>query len=182
MYFYFYLFILHFQNYFTYEPRHVKTNSDCAPSEDSDQPGHLPSLIRVFAVRMKKAWVLSYPLSAQQRLWSDWADAQADLSLHWAHTHFVGFVMLGLNYSELGKPCQYAESGNIPLYIMQAIECWLCMREVVGSILSLGKVITVNFLNIRAPKTFVVITLKVEHDDFSLEYCFQKMQRELQTV
>ena len=25
--------------------------------------------------------------------WSDWADAQADLSLRWAHTHFVGFVM-----------------------------------------------------------------------------------------
>ena len=65
----------------------------CAPSEDSDQPGHPPSLIRVFAVRMKKAWVLSYPLSAQRRLWSDWADAQADLSLRWAHTHFVGFVM-----------------------------------------------------------------------------------------
>ena len=47
----------------------------------------------VFAVPMKKAWVLSYPLSAQQRLWSDWADAKADLSLCWAHTHFVGFVM-----------------------------------------------------------------------------------------
>ena len=44
----------------------------CAPSEDSDQPGHPPSLIRVFAVRMKKAWVLSYPLSVQRRLWSDW--------------------------------------------------------------------------------------------------------------
>ena len=42
--------------------------SDCAPGEDSDQPGHPPSLIKVFAVRMKKAWVLSYPLSAQQRL------------------------------------------------------------------------------------------------------------------
>ena len=65
----------------------------CAPSEDSDQPGHSPSLIRVFAVRMKKAWVLSYPLSAQRRLWSDWANAQADLSLRWAHSHFVGFVM-----------------------------------------------------------------------------------------
>ena len=25
--------------------------------------------------------------------WSNWADAQADLSLHWAHTQFVGFVM-----------------------------------------------------------------------------------------
>ena len=42
--------------------------SDCAPSEDSDQPGHPPSLISVFAVRMEKARVLSYPLSAQRRL------------------------------------------------------------------------------------------------------------------
>ena len=67
--------------------------NECAPSEDSDQPGHPPSLIRVIAVPMKKAWVLSYPLSTQQRLWSDWADAQADLSLRWVHTHFVGFVM-----------------------------------------------------------------------------------------
>ena len=69
----------------------------CAHSEDSDQTGrmprltwvfagrtchfvgfvmrrltrrvtHPPSLIRVFAVRMNKAWVLSYPLSAQRRL------------------------------------------------------------------------------------------------------------------
>ena len=59
--------------------------NDCAPSKDWDQPGHTPSLIRVFVVRMKRAWILSYPLSAQRRLWSDWADAQADLSLHWLH-------------------------------------------------------------------------------------------------
>ena len=45
--------------------------SDCAPSEDSDQPGHPSSLIRVLAVRMKKACVLRYPLSAQRRLWSE---------------------------------------------------------------------------------------------------------------
>ena len=76
------------------EPPHDKTNKmACSPSEDSDQPGHPPSLIRVFTVRMKKVWVLSYPLSAQRRLWSDWADAKADLSLQWAHSHFVGFVM-----------------------------------------------------------------------------------------
>ena len=84
-------------NFFIYsrnEPPHDKTNKMiCAPNEDSDQPGHLPSLIRVFAVRVKEAWVLSYPLSAQRRLWSDWADAQADLSLRWANSHFVGFVM-----------------------------------------------------------------------------------------
>ena len=59
----------------------TKQQNECAPSEDADQPGHQPSLIRVFAVRMKKPWVLSYPLSAQLRLWSDWAHAQADLSL-----------------------------------------------------------------------------------------------------
>ena len=38
-----------------YEPPCDKTNKmACAPSEDSDQPGHPPSLIRVFTVRMKK--------------------------------------------------------------------------------------------------------------------------------
>ena len=42
----------------------------CAPSEDSDQPGHPPSLIRVFAVRMKKGWVLCCPMSAKRRLWT----------------------------------------------------------------------------------------------------------------
>ena len=42
---------------------------------------------------MKKAWVPSYQLRAQRRLWSDWVDAQADLSLRWAHSHFVAFVV-----------------------------------------------------------------------------------------
>ena len=67
--------------------------SECAPSEDSDQPWHPPSLIRFFAIHMKKTWVLRYPFSAQRRLWSDWADAQADLSLCWVHIPFLDFVM-----------------------------------------------------------------------------------------
>ena len=72
-----------------FELPHDKTNKMiCAPSEDSDQPGYL---IRVFAVCIKKAWVLSYPLSIQRRLWSDWADAQADLSLCWVHMPFCWF-------------------------------------------------------------------------------------------
>ena len=79
--------------------------NEWAPSEDSDQPGHPPSLIRVSAVRIKKAWVLSYPLSPQQRLWSDWANAQADRSLCWAHTHFVGFVMSWLISSGRSSTC-----------------------------------------------------------------------------
>ena len=69
-----------------YEPEHDKTKKmTWAPSDDSDQPGHLPSLIRVFAVRMKTTWVLSYTLSAQRRL--------IRLGAH----HFVGFTVLWLN-------------------------------------------------------------------------------------
>ena len=48
---------------------------------------------------MKKVWVLSYPLSAPRSLRSDWADAQADLSLRWAHNHNVGFVMRRLKFN-----------------------------------------------------------------------------------
>ena len=51
------------------EPVNDKTyRMACASSENSDQPGHPPSLIRAFAVRMKKNQVLSYPVSAQQIL------------------------------------------------------------------------------------------------------------------
>ena len=46
---------------------------------------------RVFAAYMKKTWVLSHPFSAQRRLWSNWADAQADLSLRWAHIPLCWF-------------------------------------------------------------------------------------------
>ena len=52
-----------------FEPPHDKTNKmACANSEDSDQPGH-----------------------PQWRFWSDWADAQADSSLFWAHLSFCWF-------------------------------------------------------------------------------------------
>ena len=48
------------------------------PSENSDQPGHPPCLIRVFAVHMKKPCVLSYSLSVKRRFWSDWADVKKE--------------------------------------------------------------------------------------------------------
>ena len=66
---------------------------ECAQSEDSDQPGHPPSLIRVFAFRSMGSWGSKLSSCVQRRLWSDWADDQADLSLRWTHSHFDGFVM-----------------------------------------------------------------------------------------
>ena len=100
----------------SFEPHCDKTNKmACVPSEESDQPGHPPSLIRVFSVRLKKAWVLSYPLSTQGRLWSDWADAQADLSLRCVHTHFVGSVMSRLTLKVEG--CSVSSEINIALIV-----------------------------------------------------------------
>ena len=71
------------------EPPHVKTNKvACAPNEVSDQPGHPPSLIRVFAVRYMGSLGPKLSSGGQRRLWSDCADVQADLSLRWAHMPF----------------------------------------------------------------------------------------------
>ena len=85
-----------------FEPEHDKTNKmTCASSDESDKPEHPPSLIRVFADRMKKAWVRSYPLSAQRRFWSVWADAQTDLSLCWEHRWFCWFCRAVAHFIQL---------------------------------------------------------------------------------
>ena len=65
----------------------------CAPSKDSDQPGHPPSLIRLFHVCLKNAWVPSYPLGAELRL--DQTGRMPRLIWVFAGRtcHFLGFVM-----------------------------------------------------------------------------------------
>ena len=57
------------------EPSHDKTNKmACAPSEDSDQPGHRPSLI---SLRCLLEESLSFAIHWEHNEdWSDWADAQ----------------------------------------------------------------------------------------------------------
>ena len=88
------------------------------PSEDSDQPGHTSSLIIVFAVRMKKAWVLSYPMSAERRLirlgrcpgWSE--------SLLGAHTILLVLLWgsLFMSYSP-AKWCVPREDSDQPAHL-----------------------------------------------------------------
>ena len=76
-----------------------KTNKMAyTPSEDSDQPGHSPSLISLCRPH-EESLGSELPIERTARLWSDWADAQADLSLRWAHSHFVGLVMSRLMFS-----------------------------------------------------------------------------------
>ena len=73
------------------EPPHDKTNKMAyAPCEDSDQPGHRP-VWWVFAVCSVGSWGPNFSSHGQRRLWSDWADAQTDPSLCWAHKPFCWF-------------------------------------------------------------------------------------------
>ena len=80
------------------------------------------------------------------------ADAQADLSLRWAHSHFVGFVMSrlshGLQRLPFSLPLLDSELGHCTMAKPHRQEC-----SNVGTI-------TVSFLNIRTPRKFVLITLK----------------------
>ena len=79
-----------------FEPSNDKTNKMTVPSEDSDQTGRISLGIRpvwsVFAVHSRVAKEPSFLVSDSED-WSDWADAQTDLSVRWAHNHFVRFVM-----------------------------------------------------------------------------------------
>ena len=80
------------ENSLSFEPHCDKTNKmACAPSENSDQPGHSPHLIRLIAVHLMGSQGPRLSSSGQRRLRSDGADAQADLSLRWAHMPFCWF-------------------------------------------------------------------------------------------
>ena len=77
------------------EPEHDKTiKMTCVPSKDSDQPRHLPSLIRVFAVRfMSSCRTLdSFFRCTVETDQTGWIP-RADLSLCWAHRSFCSFCL-----------------------------------------------------------------------------------------
>ena len=76
------------------ERQHNMTNKmTCAPSEDSDQPGHPPSLIRVIAVRMRKSWILEHTAKTDQT-----AQMRRLIRIFARRTfNFVSFIVLRLN-------------------------------------------------------------------------------------
>ena len=142
----------------------------CAPSEDSDQPGHPPSLIWVFAMRMKKAWVLSYPLSAQQRHWSDWADAQADLSLRWAHMqhcHFVGFFTRRLicTVSYLGSKLHSFCQSYTPGWLCITLRCFSTILSVL-----LYNVVTLSLRSVLVTIRFVLVSIWFDNIIAPIQY------------
>ena len=114
--------------------------NDCAPSEDSDQPGHPPSLFRVFAVLASAQSVQSLrclgirPVCLESSL-SAWRNL-GSLASHWAHIedsdqtgrmrrliwvfagctcYFVGFVGLCLK-----SACHKARSSPLHYLLRQS--------------------------------------------------------------
>ena len=80
------------------EPPHDKTNKmTCAPSEDSDQPGHRPvwpESSLSWSESSLSAWKNLGPLLPSERTAKTLirlVDAQPDLSLRWAHMLFCWF-------------------------------------------------------------------------------------------
>ena len=79
---------------------------------------------------MKKACVLSYPLSTSEDSDQTGRAAQADLSLRWAHSHFVGFVLGRLNYYFMSKMSLcFVEIYRTPINSNERFsrfcQCWL---------------------------------------------------------
>ena len=76
-----------------FEPRHDKTNNvSVRPAKTQLSLGIRP----VWSESSLFAWRNLEPLAthwAHSEDWSDWANAQGDLRLRWAHSHIVRFVM-----------------------------------------------------------------------------------------
>ena len=76
----------------TYEPAHDKIyNKTCVTSKASDQSVHPPSIARIFVYLSLDSPEAAEGTYDQWRLWLDYADAQADLSLHWSHMSYCRF-------------------------------------------------------------------------------------------
>ena len=75
-----------------YEPTHDKTyNTTCATSEDSDQPAHPRSLIRVFTDRTCHLKPPGCPKMDTREALPYWVNVHADLSLCWSHRFYCRF-------------------------------------------------------------------------------------------
>ena len=89
-----------------YELRHDKTNKISVPSEDSDQPGHPPSLIRVFAVCWKGSKGPKLSSCGQRRLvWLGGCPGWSESSLS-AHSlcwfcHVAAHIAINIKWLEM---------------------------------------------------------------------------------
>ena len=76
--------------WWAFEPAHEKT---CVTRKDSDQPVHPLGITRVLLFPSLDSPETVKGTRDQRSLWSDCADAQANLSLHWSHKSYCRFCL-----------------------------------------------------------------------------------------
>ena len=111
--------------YKIYKPQlqkmYLRTNT---PSEYSDQPVHLQSLISILTQHILDSQGCKVSSCGRRRLWADCANAQADLSLRWAHvsectfSHIVAHTWSTCIYSTSSLPYK-----NVSLYLFLSCVC-----------------------------------------------------------
>ena len=67
-----------------------------------------------------------YPLSAQRRLWADWADSQTDLSRRWAHMPHCWFCHASI--FDCGTPLRNLDMGTVDiLHWLTCLSAFSCV-------------------------------------------------------
>ena len=77
-----------------FEPVHNKTYKRLVRPVRTDQPAHLPSLIRVLAGSMCLLQSPGYPKREKRKILPYWVEVQADLSFCWSHKSYCRFCHL----------------------------------------------------------------------------------------
>ena len=80
--------------------------SECMPSEDSDRPGHPPSLIRVFAVRIGSLATIKHTVKTLIRLGrcSGWSESSLGAQPHCLFCHEAAQILFEI----CEKTCWYS--------------------------------------------------------------------------
>ena len=81
---------------FTMSLRRTKPRKWPVRPAKTDQPGHQTSLISLLSAWRKLGPSATHGVHSED--WSDWADAQADLSLDWAHMPFCWFCYAAAHF------------------------------------------------------------------------------------
>ena len=74
----------------------------CAPSEDSDQPAHPRSLIRIFNGSYIGSQESKVSSGAKVRLWADCSDVQTGLKLRCTHIPTYTYLLANLKEDKIG--------------------------------------------------------------------------------
>ena len=89
---------------------------------------HQHNLIRVFTLCFMGSWGLKDSSYRQWRLWSNWADAKADLSLRWVHRPFCWFCRALTHTKLTTRLLLYPATQKVAGYYVIPSELWVSVR------------------------------------------------------